>query len=70
MKDIIENLKDLRFNMSEQMMNVFLDYIIAKDNNATEEELEELRKQFIIEFRKINKENIKIYNELTEKNEE
>ncbi len=33
MKDILENLGNLRFNINDEMMNIYFKYISAKENN-------------------------------------
>ena len=78
-----ENINDLRFNLSEEMNNMFIEIIITKqiledslkeDTKITDEErgalynhYEELKDTFIKDFKKNNKEQIKKYHELTNK---
>ena len=83
MNKIEENITDLRFNLSEDMNNMFIELIITKqiledslkeDSKMTDEErgalynyFEELKDNFIKDFKKNNKEQIKKYNELMNK---
>lgn len=83
MMKIQENIKDLRFNLSEDMNNMFIELIITKqiledslkeDTKITDEErgalynyFEELKDNFIKEFKKNNQDQIKKYNELMNK---
>lgn len=71
---------DLRFNLTEEMNNMFIEIIIThqmledslkEDSKMSDEErgllyhhFEELKKDFIKEFKKNNKKEIKQYNEL------
>jgi len=79
----VENIDELRFHLTEEMNNVFIELIITKqlleesmkeDTKITDEErgalyrhYTELNDTFIREFRKNNKEQIKNYNELMNK---
>ena len=83
MNKIEENITDLRFNLSEDMNNMFIELIITKqiledslkeDSKMTDEErgalynyFEELKDNFIKDFKKNNKDQIKKYNELMNK---
>ena len=83
MNKIEENITDLRFNLSEDMNNMFIELIITKqiledslkeDTKITDEErralynyFEELKDNFIKEFKKNNQDQIKKYNELMNK---
>ena len=83
MKEIEENINDLRFNLSEDMNNMFIELIMVKqmleeslkqETKITDEErgalyhhFKELKESFIKEFKKNNKEQIKTYNELMNK---
>lgn len=85
MKNIknVDDINDLRFNLSEDMNNMFMELIITKqiledslkeDTKMTDEErgtlynyFEELKDNFIKDFKKNNKEQIKKYNELINK---
>ena len=83
MNKIEENINNLRFNLSEDMNNMFIELIITKqiledslkeDSKMTDEErgalynyFEELKDNFIKDFKKNNKEQIKKYNELMNK---
>lgn len=77
------NKKDLRFNLTEEMNNMFIEIIIThqmledslkEDSKMSDEErgllyhhFEELKKSFSKEFKKNNKKEIKQYNELMNK---
>ncbi len=72
------NLEDLRFNLTEDMNNMFIEIIIARqilenDNLTFKEQLtlkkriDKLTKTFVSEFKKNNVEQRKIYNELMNK---
>lgn len=77
------NKKDLRFNLTEEMNNMFIEIIIThqmledslkEDSKMSDEErgllyhhFEELKEDFIKEFKKNNKKEIKQYNELINK---
>lgn len=83
MNKIEENITDLRFNLSEDMNNMFIELIITKqiledslkeDSKLTDEErgalynyFEELKDNFIKDFKKNNKDQIKKYNKLMNK---
>lgn len=83
MNKIEENINNLRFNLSEDMNNMFIELIITKqiledslkeDTKITDEErgalynyFEELKDNFIKDFKKNNKDQIKKYNELMNK---
>ena len=83
MNKIEENITDLRFNLSEDMNNMFIELIITKqiledslkeDSKLTDKErgalynnFEELKDNFIKDFKKNNKDQIKKYNELMNK---
>ena len=83
MNKIEENINNLRFNLSEDMNNMFIELIITKqiledslkeDSKMTDEErgalynyFEELKDNFIKDFKKNNKDQIKKYNELMNK---
>lgn len=66
---------DMRFNISEELNQVIIEMLVMKqlmDFNPSfkqlyEKHFNELREQFILGFRKENKENIKKYNELINK---
>lgn len=73
-----KELKDLRFKITEDMSNMFIEVItirqILKENKVSkkekkllEKELKELTELFILEFRKNNVEERKLYNELMNK---
>ena len=79
----INDINELRFHLTEDMNNIFIELIItkqlleesmAKDTTITDEErgalyhhYTKLNDTFIREFRKNNKEQIKKYNELMNK---
>lgn len=74
----LEKFSELRFNITEDMNNMFIEIImirqILKENKLSkkekvlfEKELKELTTLFIIEFRKNNVEERKIYNEFMNK---
>lgn len=76
-KEIIE-FDDLRFNISNEMHNMFVEILTIKqilkenklskkDKKLFEKELKELTTLFVMEFRKNNTEQIKTYNELVNK---
>ena len=83
MNKIEENINNLRFNLSEDMNNMFIELIITKqiledslkeDSKMTDEErgalynyFEESKDNFIKDFKKNNKDQIKKYNELMNK---
>ena len=69
---------DLRFNINNEMHNMFVEILIIKqilkenklskkDKKLFEKELKELTTLFVMEFRKNNTEQIKTYNELVNK---
>lgn len=71
----ITKLRDLRFNLTEDMNNMFIEIIIIrqmlkenklnkKQKKLFEKELKELTTLFVLEFRKNNVEERKKYNEL------
>ena len=71
----ITKLRDLRFNLTEDMNNMFIEIIIIrqmlkenklnkKQKRLFEKELKELTTLFVLEFRKNNVEERKKYNEL------
>lgn len=71
-------LNDLRFNITEDMNNMFIEVVMlrqmlkenklsSKDRKLLEKELKELTTLFVMEFKKNNVEERKIYNELINK---
>ena len=71
-------LNDLRFNITEDMNNMFIEVVMLrqmlkenklsnKDRKLLEKELTELTTLFVMEFKKNNVEERKIYNELINK---
>lgn len=71
-------LNDLRFNITEDMNNMFIEVIMLrqmlkenklsnKDRKLLEKELTELTTLFVMEFKKNNVEERKLYNELINK---
>lgn len=73
-----KQLQDLRFNITEDMNNMIIEIITIrqllkenkvnnKDRKLVEKELKELTELFVLEFRKNNVEQRKIYNELMNK---
>lgn len=78
-----DELKDLRFVLTEEMNNTMIELIVVKqmleenlkkDTKTTDEErvllykhFEELKESFIEEFKKNNKEQIKTYNDIVNK---
>lgn len=73
-----KQLQDLRFNITEDMNNMIIEIITIrqllkenkvnkKDRKVVEKELKELTELFVLEFRKNNVEQRKIYNELMNK---
>ena len=73
-----EQLQDLRFNITEDMNNLIIEIIVirqllkenkvnSKDKKLVEKELKELTELFVLEFRKNNVEQRKIYNDLMNK---
>ena len=75
MKNIknVDNINDLRFTITEDMSNMFIEIItirqMLKENNLNKKDKalfeKELTTLFILEFRKHNVEERKKYNELT-----
>lgn len=74
----INEFDDLRFNISNEMHNMFVEILTIKqilkenklskkDRKLFEKELKELTTLFVMEFRKNNTEQIKTYNELVNK---
>ena len=74
----IDDVNDLRFNMTPDMSDIFIEIItirqMLKENKLNEEErelfkkeLKELTTLFVLEFRKNNVEERKRYNELMNK---
>jgi len=74
----INEFDDLRFNISNEMHNMFVEILTIKqilkenklskkDKKLFEKELKELTTLFVMEFRKNNTEQIKTYNELVNK---
>ena len=77
MKEITK-LNDLRFNITEDMNNMFIEVVMLrqmlkenklsnKDRKLLEKELKELTTLFVMEFKKNNVEDRKLYNELINK---
>lgn len=74
----IQDIKELRFNITEEMSNMFIEIItirqMLKENKLSrkekllfEKELKELTTLFVLDFRKHNEEERKKYNELMNK---
>lgn len=74
----ITKLNDLRFNITEEMNNMFIEVVMLrqmlkenklsnKDKKLLEKELKELTTLFVMEFKKNNVEERKLYNELINK---
>lgn len=74
----ITKLNDLRFNITEDMNNMFIEVVMLrqmlkenklsnKDRKLFEKELKELTTLFVMEFKKNNVEERKLYNELINK---
>ena len=74
----INKLNDLRFNITEDMNNMFIEVVMLrqmlkenklsnKDRKLLEKELKELTTLFVMEFKKKNVEERKLYNELINK---
>jgi len=74
----IQDIKELRFNITEEMSNMFIEIItirqMLKENKLNrkekllfEKELKELTTLFVLEFRKNNVEERKKYNEFMNK---
>ncbi len=73
-----KKLEDLRFNITEDMNNIIIEIIVIrqllkegkvakKDRKLVEKELKELTDLFVLEFRKNNVEERKLYNDLMNK---
>ena len=73
-----KKLEDLRFNITEDMNNMIIEIIVIrqllkegkvvkKDKKLVEKELKELTDLFVLEFRKNNVEERKLYNDLMNK---
>ena len=71
-------LNDLRFNITEDMNNMFIEVVMLrqmlkenklsnKDRKLLEKELKELTTLFVMEFKKNNVEERKLYNKLINK---
>lgn len=71
-------LNDLRFNITEDMNNMFIEVVMLrqmlkenklsnKDRKLLEKELTELTTLFVMEFKKNNVEERRLYNELINK---
>lgn len=71
-------LNDLRFNITEDMNNMFIEVVMLRqmlkenklsnnDRKLLEKELKELTTLFVMEFKKNNVEERKLYNELINK---
>ena len=74
----ITKLNDLRFNITEDMNNMFIEVVMLRqmlkenklsnnDRKLLEKELKELTTLFVMEFKKNNVEERKLYNELINK---
>lgn len=74
----ITKLNDLRFNITEDMNNMFIEVVMLrqmlkenklsnKDRRLLEKELKELTTLFVMEFKKNNVEERKLYNKLINK---
>ena len=74
----ITKLNDLRFNITEDMNNMFIEVVMLrqmlkenklsnKDRKLLEKELTELTTLFVMEFKKNDVEERKLYNELINK---
>ncbi len=74
----ITKLNDLRFNITEDMNNMFIEVVMLrqmlkenklsnKDRKLLEKELKELTTLFVMEFKKNNVEERKLYNKLINK---
>lgn len=70
-----KKLEDLRFNITEDMNNMIIEIIVIrqllkegkvakKDKKLVEKELKELTALFVLEFKKNNVEQTKIYNDI------
>lgn len=74
----VKTLSELRFNITEDMNNMFIEVAMLrqmlkenklsnKDRKLLEKELKELTTLFVMEFKKNNVEERKLYNELINK---
>ena len=74
----ITKLNDLRFNITEDMNNIFIEVVMLrqmlkenklsnKDRKLLEKELKELTTLFVMEFKKNNVEERQLYNKLINK---
>ncbi len=74
----VKSIEDLRFNVTEEMNNTFIEILLTqqmlqnknlkkKERKLLEEHLEIIRKQFILDFRKNNVEERKLYNDFMNK---
>jgi hypothetical protein len=74
----VKTLSELRFNITEDMNNMFIEVVMLrqmlkenklsnKDRKLLEKELKELTTLFVMEFKKNNVEERKLYNELINK---
>lgn len=74
----VKPLSELRFNITEDMNNMFIEVVMLrqmlkenklsnKDRKLLEKELKELTTLFVMEFKKNNVEERKLYNELINK---
>ena len=73
---MVKQLKDLRFKITQDMENTFIEMIIIrqilkenkklkkKERQLLEKELKELKALFVLDFRENNKEQRKIYNDI------
>lgn len=70
-----KKLEDLKFNITEDMNNMIIEIIVIrqllkegkvakKDKKLVEKELKELTTLFVLEFKKNNVEQTKIYNDI------
>ena len=77
MKEITK-INDLRFNITEDMNNMFIEVVMLrqmlkenklsnKDRKLLEKELKELTTLFVMEFKKNNVKERELYNELINK---
>lgn len=73
-----KDFKNLRFNITEDMNNTFIELLLTKqmlenkklkkkDRQLLEEHLNSLKTQFVLDFRKNNVKERKIYNDLMNK---
>lgn len=71
----VNEFDEIRFNISEELNQVIIEMLVMKQLMKTnpsftqlyERHFNELREQFILGFRKENKNNIKLYNKLINK---